>query len=103
MTLSNMEIKCIPELYVWYRYFKTSWRKEVLNGEVMLEIYGAEEEGYWGQIRVMADDYDRFEPIFSTKPKEEDALHVPFRTPENCAVHLEAAWKDIIKKESEKL
>ena len=96
MNLQEMKVEFIPGHYVWYRMFETMWKKTVLNGEIMLEIYSSK-EGYWGQIKSTADDYDRFDPIFSTKPKE--GLHVPFRTPENCAVHLEAKWKEIIKNE----
>jgi len=95
-----MEEKYKPEHYVWWRGLNY-WKKVVLNGQVALQIDGSEEEGYWGTIINTADDYDRFDPIFTTKPKK--GLHVPFRTPENCAVHLEHEWKEIVKEEGNKL
>jgi hypothetical protein len=92
------------ELYKWYRGVSGiwhHWEKLVLNGEVTLHIEGSEVAGgYWGTIRMTADSYDRFEPMFSTRPNE--GLHVPFRTPENCAQTLDNEWVQIIKDEGDK-
>ena len=99
MNFLDMEIpaKDWPGPYEWYRTMWDYWQKIVLKGEILLKIEGSEAEGYSGTITSTADDYDRFQPIFSTRPKE--GLHVPFKTPENCALHLENAWEEIINKE----
>ena len=104
MDFLDMKEEFNKEDYVWFRGITgvwQHWEKRVLNGEVVLIIEGSERQGYWGRIQSCADDYDRFDPMFSTMPKE--GLHVPFRTPENCAVHLEHEWKEIVKEEGNKL
>ena len=54
--------------------------------------------GYWGNIKTDTD----VSAFYDTRPDDE-GLHVPFRTPENCVLHLDYIWKEIIRKEMEKI
>jgi hypothetical protein len=105
MNFLDMKSHLKPKKYEWYRTVMggcSIWQKEVLNGEILLRIEGAKEAGgYWGSIRSMLDIYGNLEEIFSTWPAE--GIHVPFATPENCALHLDQKWKEIINAEQRKL
>jgi len=84
-------------LYEWYRGVSGSWHhweKAVLNGEIILHVEGAEDMGYWGIIKTSTD----VSLFYSTRP-DDKGLHVPFKTPENCVLHLESRWKEIINQE----
>ena len=102
MSFLDMKSDLNPKNYEWYRGVSGSWHhgeKRVLNGEILLQVEGSlDAGGYWGSIRSILDQYgEAGNPIFSTRPKE--GLHVPFKTPENCVLHLEATWKEIINNE----
>ncbi len=105
MRFLDMKADLKPKNYEWYSTVIggcSIWEKEVLNGQILLQIEGAKEAGgYWGSIRSILDQYGESEAIFSTKPKE--GLHVPFKTPENCALHLDNAWKQIINNEEKQI
>jgi hypothetical protein len=91
----DMKSNLLPPNYDWYRGVSGSWHhwyKHVLNGEITLHVQGAD-EAYRGSIRPSTD----VSVFYSTKPKE--GLHVPFKTPENCALHLDEKWKQIINDE----
>lgn len=85
--------------YDWYRGCSGSWHhwmKKVLGGEITLHVQGSDEQdGYWGEI-ILGDDVHENKIIYTTKT---EGIHVPFKTPENCALTLDNAWKEIIKKE----
>lgn len=88
--------------YEWYRGCSGSWHhwhKKVFDGEIMLHIQGEEEGGYWGQI-ILGTDPDEDKILYSTFPDE--GIHVPFKTPENCALTLDNAWKAMVDKEGRK-
>jgi hypothetical protein len=91
----------LPLDHVWYRGVSGTrhhWFKNVMEDQIQLHVEGSEDVGgYWGTIHNAAVDYDIFPLIFSTKP--ELGLHVPFKTPENCALHLDEEWKRIINDE----
>ena len=97
MDFLEMKTDLDPNDYEWYRGAAGSWHhwyKKVLGGEIILHIEGAEDMGYWGSIKTSTD----VSCFYSTKPDDE-GLHVPFRTPENCALHLDSAWKQMIIEE----
>lgn len=98
MNFLDMKSDLRSKNYEWYRGISVShnhWYRHVLNGEITLHVQGAD-EAYWGSMRPSAD----VSVFYSTKPKE--GLHVPFRTPENCALHLDEKWKQIINDERRK-
>ena len=99
-----MEANLKPPLYEWYRGVSGSWHhweKRVLGGQVIIHVEGAEDMGYWGDIRT--DSHGAGCSFWSTRPIKEGELHVPFRTPENCATHLDLKWGAIIKEEYDKI
>jgi hypothetical protein len=99
MNFLDMKSNLRPPNYEWIRGVSGTWHhwyKHVLDGEITLHVKGLDEK-YWGSIRPAAD----VSVFYSTKPKE--GLHVPFRTPENCALHLDQKWKKIINVEQRKL
>ena len=101
MNFLDMQADMNPKSYEWYRGVSGRWHhwfKNVLEDQIQLHVEGSEDAGgYWGTIHNSTDNYDRFPAIFSTRP--EKGLHVPFKTPENCALHLDKEWKTIIKRE----
>lgn len=101
MNFLDMKADLKPKNYEWYRGISGSWHhweKRVLNGEIILHVEGANDMGYWGNIKTNTD----VSHFYSTKPDDE-GLHVPFKTPENCVLHLEAAWEEIINNEMRNL
>lgn len=98
MNFLDMKVPEKLPLYEWYRAISGSWHhweKRVLGGEIILHVEGAEDMGYWGNIKTNTD----VSHFWTTRPGEEGGIHVPFRTPENCAVHLDAKWKEMISEE----
>jgi hypothetical protein len=104
MNFLDMKSDLKPKNYEWYRGVSGSWHhweKRVLNGEIILKVEGDESGGYWGSIRIMLNRYGKLNSIFfSTWPDK--GLHVPFKTPENCAVTIDNVWKEMINNESTK-
>ncbi len=101
MNFLDMKVPENRTLYEWHRAVSGSWHhweKRVLNGEIILHVEGAEDMGYWGNIKTDTD----VSAFYDTRPDDE-GLHVPFRTPENCVLHLDYIWKEIIRKEMEKI
>ena len=96
MNFLDMKSDLKPNNYEWYRGVSGSWHhweKRVLNGEIILHVEGLEELGYRGNIKTST-----YVSLFYTT-RAEEGLHVPFKTPENCALHLDSRWKEIIKSE----
>jgi hypothetical protein len=101
MSFLDMKSDLHPPNYEWYRSVLGKWHhweKKVFNGQIILHVEGSKEVGgYWGSIRSIVDLYGQSEAIFSTYPVK--GIHVPFKTPENCALHIDEKWKKIINNE----
>lgn len=98
MNFLEMEANLHPNNYEWYRGVSGSWHhweKRVLDGAIILHVEGSEDMGYWGNIRCD----DAVSHFWSTRPGKEGGIIVPFRTPENCALHVDLAWREMIMKE----
>jgi len=99
MNFLEMKSNLKPPLYEWYRGVSGSWyhwEKRGLDGQVILHVEGSEDIGYWGSIRT--DSYGDGCNFWSTVPDDE-RLHIPFRTPENCAAHVDLKWQEIVRQE----
>lgn len=96
MNFLEMKADLNPKDYEWYRGVSGSWHhwhKKVLGGDIMLHVQGEQEGGYWGRI-ILGTDPHEDKVIYSTWPDE--GLHVPFKTPENCAETIDNAWKVLV-------
>ena len=54
--------------------------------------------GYWGNIKTNTD----VSHFWTTRPDKDGELHVPFKTPENCALYVDEKWKQIVNDEQKR-
>lgn len=98
----DMKVDLSPKNYEWYRGVSGSWhhwQKRVLGGEIILHVEGDEDIGYWGNIKTNTD----VSHFWTTRPDKDGDLHVPFKTPENCAMTVDNVWKEMVNNEEKNI